>query len=192
MYRLGYLAYRLRLARKRRLIDFQRTDGNDTRIGRDLLALLHDEHISAHDFPVGDDHLLPVAHHRRRRFHEFLERTESVLRSPFLYRADNRIEEKHGEDDGAVNRLAHEKDDGARKEQDVDERALELPQKDKPTAVDFCFGQSVGTFVSQPPGSLSRAEPTLMTLQRFKDCRQFFFVPERYHGVIAKRVTGKW
>jgi hypothetical protein len=59
---------------------------------------------------------------------ELAERFHGALHAPLLHRADQRIEQDHVQDHASIATLPHGECDDRRNEQDVDERADELPR----------------------------------------------------------------
>src|SRR3989344_3014916 len=128
--RIGTFVYRLGFSGKRGLVYFQALRKNHSSIGGDTFSLLEQNNIPWDHFDIGDDILLPVAKHGCVCRYELFEGEERILGFTFLNDADNGVEQKYSKNDGAVYSLAHGKNNRACGKENIDERALELTQKE--------------------------------------------------------------
>jgi hypothetical protein len=108
------------------------------------------------------------------------QRTERVLRTPFLHRADGGVQREHDQDDGAVDKLAEREDDDRGAEEHIDERARELPEEELPPPRRGRLGEHVLAAHGEPARGLCGSEPARARREVGEESRQVLGV-SRYH-----------
>ncbi len=117
------------LARERGLFDFEGLYFDETQIGRDLVAALDEDEVPRHEELGADLDALAVAPRGRPLGHHGRQRLERLTRAVFLHEADDRVQHDHAQHDAGVGPLPHERGEGRRPEQDVNEGIVELPKE---------------------------------------------------------------
>ncbi len=131
------------LSRERRLGDLERRRLDEPRVGPDGVSLRDEEEV-ARDEVAGLDLLLAAAaEDPGLEPREAPQGRERPLGAAFLERADDGVEEHDAQDHRSVRGSGEREGDRRGAEQEVDERALELPQEDERERPSPRLGQRV-------------------------------------------------
>src|SRR3989338_4948916 len=149
--RTRVFVFRQRLSRQSGFIDLESIGNDNTGIRRNLLALPQNDNISWDDILVRNDRLFMVAQDESPSFDESLQRQESTLRFPLLNCTDDGVENEDKENNGGIDNFSGEKYDDSSREQNENERTLELAEKNSKDTITLCFRQFIGSIFRKPP-----------------------------------------
>ena len=129
--RLMHLAYRIRLAGKRRLVYLQIARSEHSRVGRYLVSLLYEHQIARHEFFRRYLFLLAAAYHARVGRKHLLKRLRGLAGTEFLHETENAVDDvdqpyrdtQYRSASGQRYRSAYPQQDG--------HKAGEIPEKHK-------------------------------------------------------------
>ena len=125
------LGDRSRFAAQRRFVRAQFARRQQAQIGGRFFAAFDPRQIARRDGLAIDDRPRAVALDRRLQSDERFERGCAFFCPALLRRADNGVHQQHDENKPGVDRLADGERNRARREQQINERAFELAQKNR-------------------------------------------------------------
>jgi hypothetical protein len=97
-------------------------------VGRNGGARFERHQIARHQMGAVHDLPLSVAHHPNPIRNQRVQRERAAFRLPLLDGADDGVDLKHGEDERRIGHLADAERDGGGGQQQINQRALKLPE----------------------------------------------------------------
>ena len=126
---LGGLEHRQGLAGEHRLFNPELLGRDQTEVGRHLVPRGQQHHIPGNERRAVHLDLVPIPQDARLRHGEPSQGPEALLGAQLLPGTDDGVDDDYREDDHRVLEQSEAGGDGCRQEKDVDERVLELVQK---------------------------------------------------------------
>jgi hypothetical protein len=153
------LLHRERLAGERGLVALEAEGLDEPRVRGNPIAGLEQQQVAGDQFSRAHPSGRAVAHHRDHRREHLPERIERPLGAVLLDEPEQRAEEHDRQDDPGVHQLAERRRQARRREQDHDQRVLELSQQQPPSRDARGGGDDVRTVAREPSGGLGRRQP---------------------------------
>ena len=137
--RFDALFHRNRLAGVNGLVDLELARAKQADIGRHLIPRSQEYYVSGNQLGRRNPLALALSHDRRLAGHRPSQRLDGLERLRLLTESDDGVDQHDPEDDARIGPLLQERRDGARGEQDVDQRLVQLEQEadDRPRALSF-------------------------------------------------------
>ena len=129
--------------REGRLGRFERGGFEQARIRPDSISGGEEHDITGHEFARGDQLLLASAQHSHMQGGQLAQRRHRAFRAAFLNGADDRIDQHHDENYQRVLMLAEHGGENSGCEENINQRAGELPQEHPPQRFPLFLGQRV-------------------------------------------------
>jgi hypothetical protein len=114
------------------------------RIGRDGIARGQQHDVPRHQLARRQHHLLTRTDHAHLQCGQLAQGRHRTFGAAFLEAADQRVGHHHREDDERIAMVAKSHRQQRSDEQDVDQRALELPREGAPQGPRWRLGQGIG------------------------------------------------
>ena len=125
--------HRQRLAGERGFVHMQIPHLEEPQVGGHAVTGLEQHDIARHQILGGNPQLASVAPHGRLRGHHPAERLDGFLRLGLLEKSDHRVDQHHAENHRRIHPLAEQRGDSHGKQEDVNERLVELLEKLHPS-----------------------------------------------------------
>ncbi|GIU89850.1 MAG: hypothetical protein KatS3mg010_0949 [Acidimicrobiia bacterium] len=125
----GALGARERLTGQKRLVDLQAVDPDESQVGRDPCPRLEQDDVTGDEVAAVELPFASVPDDPRAGNDELSQRAHGMLGAPLLCEPDGRVERQDGGDHARVDVLPERQGDDGRGEEDVDQRAPELPEQ---------------------------------------------------------------
>ncbi len=175
------------LARQRRFVDPQIVRLDEAKIGRHPVSRLQQHQIARHHIPGRYRRAPPAAQHRGMRVDHGADRGERLFRAAFLDEADNGVHDDDKRDHRGIRQMPDCGGKGARPDQHIDEKIVELQKKAGKRAPPFRLRQAVRTVLREAACRLVRTESPMRRTERGQRLARLQRMPVAFRLPLVRR-----